>query len=118
MTNSSYATNKLLLKVGVSPDLNGYHYLTEAINTTKESLLNGEVNVKFIPLYKEIGKKFNTTGTRVERSIRHAVEKAFTVNNAFLNNIFNVLIDADSSKVTNSCFVYTLAQYLIMEGEE
>lgn len=74
MANSNYSTNKLLLEVGVSPDLSGYRYLVEAINTTKENMINNEI-YKITMLYKDIGKKFHTTGTRVERAIRHAVEK-------------------------------------------
>jgi two-component system response regulator (stage 0 sporulation protein A) len=112
-----YAANKILMKVGISPDLNGYHYLAEAISMVKESIQNNKVNDKFTYMYAQIGKKFNTTGSRVERAMRHAVEKAFTVNSPLLHDIFDSLIDYDSGKVVNSCFVCTLAQYLIMEEE-
>ena len=117
MKNNNYATNKLLLEVGISPDLSGYHYLTEAINATKETLLSGKVNDKITVLYDNIATKFNTTGIRVERAMRHAVEKAFTINSPLLHEIFDSLIEFNSGKVVNSCFVYTLAQYLIMEEE-
>lgn len=117
MKNNNYAANKLLLKVGVSPDLSGYHYLVEAISTTKDACLNGNVNYKLTSLYADIGKKFDTTASRVERCMRHAVEKAFTINSPLLHEIFDTLIEFDSGKVVNSCFVYTLAQYLIMDEE-
>lgn len=115
MNNDIYAANKLLLKVGVSPDLDGYQYLTEAINVVKAKLLFNNISYKMTDLYVTIGQKFNTTHVRTERAMRHAVEKAFTTNSALLHDIFDALIDYNSGKVTTSCFVYTLAQYLIME---
>lgn len=115
MENNIYATKKLLLNVGISPNLDGYHYLTEAINTVKGMLKSGDVDCKFTVLYKDIGKKFNTTSARTERSMRHAIEKAFSSNNSLLKTIFNSLVDTRSGKVTVSCFVFTIAEYLIME---
>lgn len=118
MENNNYATNKFLMKVGISPEISGYYYLIEAINTMKKAILNGEVNYKFTALYAQIGKKFNISAARVERAIRHSIEKAFSNNNAMLHKIFDSLIDYESGKVVNSCFVCTIAQYLIMEENE
>lgn len=118
MENNNYAANKLLMKVGISPDLDGYHYLTEAINIIKEKWLNGNVNCKMMNLYFTVGKKFNTASIRVERSIRHAVERAFVIGSPLLREMFDTLLDCESGKVTNSCFIYTLAQHLIMEEGE
>lgn len=113
--NNKYTIKKLLLDVGISPDLSGFHYLVEAINAQEEVRLNGKEKCSLTALYMEIAEKFNNTAPAVERSIRHAVEKAFKSNNILLYKIFNTLIDGKSGKVTVSCFVCTLAEYLIME---
>ena len=111
---NNYAAKKLLLEMGVSPDLSGYHYLAEAITTVRELVLINDVNYKFMVLYMQIAKKFNTTSSRVERAMRHAVETAFSFKNELLHEMFSTLID-ESGKVTNSCFVCTLVEHLIME---
>lgn len=108
--------NKLLMEMGISPDLTGYYYLVAAINLRKEKITNGDVTHKFMDLYAEIAEKFNNTVTNVERTMRHAVEKAFETKNDLLCKTFSTLIDKDSGKVTVSCFIGTLAEYLIMEG--
>lgn len=113
--SNNYEANKLLMKVGVSPDLCGYHYLAEAINATKERLKNNDVNYKFMAVYQDIASKFNTTAIRVERGMRHAIEKAFASKNKALIDMFETLID-ESGKVVSSCFVYTIAEYLLMEN--
>lgn len=113
----NYTTNKLLIKVGISPDLKGYHYLVEAINIAKEALLNNKVNENFTILYTSIAKKFDTTSNGVERAMRHSIAKAFKANNSLLHEIFKTLT-TPSGNVTNSCFVYTLAQHLIITLED
>ena len=113
--SNNYEANKFLMKVGVSPDLCGYHYLAEAINATKERLMNNDVNSKFMELYTDIANKFDTNYVRVERNMRHAIEKAFLSNNAVLQDMFGALID-ESGRVTVSCFVYAIAEHLIMEN--
>ena len=111
--NNSYAAKKLLMEVGVSPDLKGYHYLADAICTTKEMHLANQT-ANMMEMYHQIAKTFDTTASRVERSMRHAIEKAFLKNNALLNKTFNTLIDDNDKKATNSCFVCTLAEHLIL----
>ena len=114
---NNYATNKLLMEVGISPDLSGYHYLKSAIESVKEMILGDKVNDSFMNLYAKIAVKFNTTSSRVERAMRHAVEKATELNNASFKGMFNTLVDGNDNP-TNSCFVYTLAEHLIMEEGE
>lgn len=107
--------NKLLMEMGISPELTGYYYLVEAINLRKEKITSGDVTYKFMNLYAEIAEKFNNTVTNVERVMRHAVEKAFETNNDLLYQTFNTLMDKRSGKVTVSCFIGTLAECLIIE---
>ncbi len=109
-------TNKLLMEMGISPDLTGYYYLVAAINLRKEKIMSGDVTHKFMDLYTEIAKKFNSTCVNVERAMRHAVEKAFELNNDLLCKTFGSMVDKNSGKVTVSCFIGTLAELLIEEG--
>ena len=108
-------TNKLLMEMGISPDVVGYHYLADAINARKEMVANGNVAYKFTDLYADVGKKFNCKATNVERTMRHAVEGAFKHGNDALCKIFRPMIKNQSGKVTVACFIGTLAEYLIME---
>jgi two-component system response regulator (stage 0 sporulation protein A) len=107
--------NKLLMEMGVSPELTGYYYLVEAINLRKEMITSGNVTHKFMELYDVIGKKFNSKPLNVERAMRHAVEKAFEINNDTLSKTFGSMVDKTSGKVTVSCFIGTLAELLIEE---
>lgn len=108
--------NKLLMEMGISPDSTGYYYLVAAINLRKEMVVSGNVTHKFMELYDAIGKKFNSKPLNVERAMRHAVEKAFELNNDLLCKTFGTMVDKNSGKVTVSCFVGTLTECLIAEG--
>ena len=66
-------------------------------------------------LYPEVAKKFNSTASRVERAIRHAVETGWNRGNAELQErIFGFTIDAERGKPTNSEFIATVADWLNM----
>ena len=73
-TPEKYAT-LLLQTVGIPANLTGYYYLRRAIVMciADETLLDALTK----SLYPTIGEEFKTTGTRVERSIRHSIEKAW-----------------------------------------
>ena len=114
MTNNN-TTNKFVLNLGISPDFQGYAYVIEAINMVKKMRLNNEPVRKFTQLYSDIAQKFDAKAQRVERDIRYAIEKAFIRNSAQLKEMCEAFLEG-SNKVTNSCFICTVAEYLIMNG--
>ena len=67
-------------------------------------------------LYPKIADEFNTTVSRVERSIRHAIEISWNRGNwDYMQEIFGYSVDIDRSKPTNSEFITTVADKLRLE---
>lgn len=99
----------ILNKVGVPCNLLGRLYIEAAINIVDEK---GIVSITK-ELYPEIAKSFNTTSSRVERAIRHAIKLVFS-NTDFdeLYEVFGNVINSDSEKITNSEFIYGIVKYL------
>lgn len=98
----------LLHEVGVPPHLSGYRYLLDAICMTvdKAGLTGGMTKV----LYPTIAQKHNSTGVRVERSVRHAVEVAFSrCKVETLEKLFGYTVSAVKGKPTNGEFIAMMA---------
>ena len=67
-------------------------------------------------LYPTLAKKFNTTASRVERAIRHAVEVSWNRGSMqLMEEIFGYSVDIDKAKPTNSEFIVTIADKLRLE---
>ena len=67
-------------------------------------------------LYPELANKYNTTVSRVERSIRHAVEVSWNRGDLkLMENIFGHSVDIDRAKPTNSEFIVTIADKLRLD---
>ena len=67
-------------------------------------------------LYPELASKYNTTVSRVERSIRHAVEVSWNRGDIkLMENIFGHSVDIDRAKPTNSEFIVTVADKLKLD---
>ena len=67
-------------------------------------------------LYPEIGKKYNISITRVERSIRHAIEVSWNRGDwDLMEEIFGHSVDIDKAKPTNSEFIVTIADKLKLD---
>ena len=67
-------------------------------------------------LYPSIAKKYNTTASRVERAIRHAIEVSWNRGDYdLMEEIFGHSVDYDRAKPTNSEFIATLADKLRMD---
>lgn len=110
----------LLLEVGVSPNEMGYHYLADAIHIVieREEAGEGKKALALMELYEAVAalESFETKPLRVERCIRYAIERAFNKRTAKLESVFKGVEDKKSGKVTNGCFIHTLAQYLLVQG--
>lgn len=104
----------LLHELGVPANLKGYQYLRFAIISTYEnmSLLNSITK----SLYPMIAEKYNTTASRVERSIRNAIEVAWNRGSAdILHQIFGYTVSVTKSKPTNSEFIAMLADRIRLD---
>lgn len=106
----------LLHEVGIPAHIKGYVYLRQAIKKccNKENEYLGAVTKI---LYPEVAKTFNTTGSRVERAIRHAIEVAWNRGDTdTINRIFGYSISRNKDKPTNSEFIAMIADYLTIEN--
>jgi two-component system response regulator (stage 0 sporulation protein A) len=104
---------EILNKVGISCDLKGRDYIETAIELVYE---NGQISV-FGELYPKIAEKYNTTPSKVERAIRHAVESVFDNSNDCLAEIFGNTING-SGKLANNKFIFGIVKYLKVMCEE
>lgn len=95
-------------RIGVPPHYKGYRYLKDAIAMVVEDAeLLMAVTKK---LYPRVAARYNTTGNKVERAIRHAIETAWSRGNIeVLNKEFGYSVDMRKGKPTNSSFIATLA---------
>lgn len=102
---------KMIQQMGVPAHVKGYQYLRDAIvYVIKDVSLLGAVTKELYPM---IAKKYNTTPSRVERAIRHAIELAWDRGNIeFMNKFFGYTINVDRGKPTNSEFIAMVADKL------
>lgn len=101
-------------ELGVPAHIKGYFYLREAIYMVINDveLLSAVTKV----LYPTIAEKFDTTASRVERAIRHAIEVAWNRGCVeTLNSLFGYTIPREKGKPTNSEFIAMIADKLRME---
>ncbi|MEG0641062.1 MAG: sporulation transcription factor Spo0A [Clostridium sp.] len=106
----------IIHEIGVPAHIKGYLYLREAIQmVVKDIELLSAVTKE---LYPSIGKKFNTTASRVERAIRHAIEVAWSRGQVeTINRIFGYTIHNDKGKPTNSEFIAMVADKLRLQAK-
>ena len=94
-----------------SAHVKGYQYIRDAIILVVEEMnLLGAVTKELYPL---IAEKYNTTPSRVERAIRHAIELAWDRGNVeMMNKFFGYTVNMDRGKPTNSEFIAMVADRL------
>jgi len=105
------AISKLLHSLGVPSHIKGYQYIRESIYMmyTSKEMLGGITK----EIYPEIAIRFDTTASRVERAIRHAIEVSWSRGDYdLMEEIFGHSVDYDRAKPTNSEFIATLADRL------
>lgn len=102
---------RMLRRLGVPAHIKGYGYLVEAISLMYEDDTYKSAITK--RLYPDIAKKNNTTASRVERAIRHAVEIGMDRgDDEYFAEIFSYTCSADRGKPTNSEFIACLSREL------
>ena len=98
----------MIHEIGVPAHIKGYQYLREAIMMSVEDIemLSSITKV----LYPTIAEKYDTTPSRVERAIRHAIEVAWNRGRMeTLNALFGYTISTGKGKPTNSEFIALIA---------
>ncbi len=102
---------KIIHQIGVPAHIKGYQYLRSAILMTIEN--NDVINSVTKILYPTVAKKYQTTTSRVERAIRHAIEVAWDRGDVdTLNSYFGYTIQNSRGKPTNSEFIAMIADNL------
>lgn len=101
-------------ELGVPSHIKGYAYIKEAIMMVIEDreCLSGVTKI----LYPSIAKKYQTTPSRVERAIRHAIEVSWSRGNLdFINKIFKYTVNSNKGKPTNSEFIALVSEVVKIE---
>lgn len=102
---------KIIHQIGVPAHIKGYQYLRSAILMTIDD--NEIINSVTKVLYPTVAKKYQTTTSRVERAIRHAIEVAWDRGDVdTLNSYFGYTIHNSRGKPTNSEFIAMIADNL------
>ncbi len=113
-SNLEIDITNIIHEVGVPAHIKGYQYLRDAITMVVDDMdLLGAVTKE---LYPAIAKRNNTTPSRVERAIRHAIEVAWNRGRIeTINSLFGYTVHNDKGKPTNSEFIAIIADKLRLE---
>ncbi len=104
----------IIHEVGVPAHIKGYQYLREAIIIAVNDM--DVINAVTKVLYPEVAKRFNTTPSRVERAIRHAIEVAWDRGDLeTLQKYFGYTVSNAKGKPTNSEFIAMIADRISLE---
>ena len=107
----------IIHEVGVPAHIKGYQYLREAIMIAVNDM--DVINAVTKVLYPEVAKRFNTTPSRVERAIRHAIEVAWDRGDLeTLQKYFGYTVSNAKGKPTNSEFIAMIADRLQLQQKE
>ncbi len=112
--NLQLSITKILHELGIPSHIKGYQYIREGIGIVynKPETVGGITK----ELYPELAQKFDTTVSRVERAIRHAIEVSWNRGSwDLMEEIFGHSVDIDRAKPTNSEFIVTIADKLKLE---
>ena len=104
----------LFLTIGIPAHIKGYSFLREAVKMVIEN--PDVINRITKELYPGIGKRFNTSASKVERAIRHAIEVAWSRGRIdTLNKAFGCRVATKEDKPTNGEFIAMIADKLALE---
>lgn len=104
----------IIHEIGVPAHIKGYQYLRDAIiiSVNDGEMLNSITKL----LYPSIAKKYQTTPSRVERAIRHAIEVAWSRGKMdTIDELFGYTINTEKGKPTNSEFIALISDKIRLE---
>lgn len=105
----------IFITVGIPAHIKGYYFLREAVKMAVNN--PGVINSITKILYPSIAKQFETSASKVERAIRHAIEVAWNRGKIDkINNIFGIDIYVNNEKPTNGEFIALVADKMLLEG--
>ncbi len=112
--NLQISITKMLHELGMPSHIKGYQYIREGICMIYDNpdMIGGITK----ELYPDLATKFDTTVSRVERAIRHAIEVSWNRGDwDLMEEVFGHSVDIDKAKPTNSEFIVTIADKLRLE---
>lgn len=116
-TELEIAVTEIIHQVGIPAHIKGYHYLRTAImlSVNNDEMINSITKL----LYPTIAKTYQTTSSRVERAIRHAIEIAWDRGNIdVLDKFFSYTVHTSRGKPTNSEFIALIADHLRLKSKQ
>lgn len=109
-----YVISQILKQMSISPKLKGYRYLRSAIQMAMDKPDILQATTK--ELYPRLARQYKDMPTRVERAMRHAIERAYTIGDAnILHKYFGYAISNKTGKPSNTEFIATIADRLQLE---
>ena len=103
----------ILMELGIPANIAGHAYLKEAVDIAGKLPPGGLQGKITHTIYPSVAKVFNTTPARVERSIRHGIEKSFSQCPLdTLTKYFGNAYSSDKGKTTNSEFIAGIVHHL------
>jgi two-component system response regulator (stage 0 sporulation protein A) len=112
--NIQSSISKILHELGIPSHIKGYQYIRDGINILYDhpDVVGGITK----ELYPSLADKYDTTVSRVERAIRHAIEVSWNRGSwDLMEEIFGHSVDVDKAKPTNSEFIVTIADKLRLD---
>ena len=112
--NLKSSITKTLHDLGIPSHIKGYQYIRDGVEIIfdRPDVIGGITK----ELYPELATKFDTTVSRVERAIRHAIEVSWNRGDwDLMEELFGHSVDIDKAKPTNSEFMVTIADKLRLE---
>lgn len=116
-TDLECAVTEIIHQVGIPAHIKGYHYLRTAImlSVNNDEMINSITKL----LYPTVAKQYDTTSSRVERAIRHAIEIAWDRGDIdVITKIFSYTVHMSKGKPTNSEFIALIADHLRLKFKQ
>jgi len=115
ITSLDEKISNIFISIGIPPHIKGYQYLREGIKAAieKPAIINNITK----ELYPNIAEKFETSASKVERAVRHAIEVAWNKGRTdAINKVFGAHVYLNDERPTNSEFIALVADKLILES--
>lgn len=105
----------IFISLGIAPNISGYAYLREGVKIAIKNPLTINHITKVI--YPQVAERFDSTPSKVERSMRHAITSAWNRGRLErLNFLLGIKIHSSFEKPTNGEFIALIADKLLLEG--
>jgi len=109
--------SNILSTIGIAANIKGFGYIKEAVKICiADQQIVGAITKN---LYPEVAEQFNTSASKIERAIRHAIQVCWDRGRLEkLNEVFGIPVIQKNDKPTNGEFISYLTERLIIENAE